>query len=359
MKNQPVEHIFMQLVQIDSPTNEERLFSDYLVKLLKSLQVNIVKQDKRGNIYARLNGVDDPLFFSAHLDTVEPGKNIHPSVKNGSVVSDGTTIVGADNKSSLASMIKCIEELQNSKIPHRTLEFIFTRSEEINSYGAIEFNYQLVKAKRGYCFDSVAPVGTITLASPFYERFDIMFKGKAAHASKVKEGRNALAAAAEFIDMLPLGNPDKITTLNIGLASAGSARNTIPGTAILNGEIRSLEEKNVKNVKKIISDAIRLTEKKHKLDITIDYVRENGGYNHTSKMAKQFIEDTKKIMMGIKMKPIPMIHWGVSDANIFNEKGLLCLNLGDGVVNPHTVQETVKISDMEQLTKLMISFVTI
>ena len=73
----------------------------------------------------------------------------------------------------------------------------------------------------------------------------------------------------------------------------------------------------------------------------------------------QIIKNTAQAMEKCGIIPQPLEAWGVSDANIFNNKGLTCVNLGDGVEYPHTVHERIKISDMEKLVKLMVQLVKI
>ena len=110
MKNMLI-NLFMDLVKIDSVTTNEEKFSRYLLKSLNNLGVKSVL-DKYRNIYGYLKGTGKPLFLSAHMDTVEPGKNIQPQVRGNYIVSDGTTILGADNKATIA----CILNLFSPKV---------------------------------------------------------------------------------------------------------------------------------------------------------------------------------------------------------------------------------------------------
>lgn len=237
MNKQLVEQ-FMTLVKIDSATGDEDEITTYLLNWFKKRNI-FVKKDTYGNIYAQIPGNKLPLFFSAHMDTVEPGKNIKPIIHNGYISSDGSTILGGDNKAALAAMLCAADHFIQSKIDHREIEFIFTRSEEVGNYGAIHFDYRLLHAKTGFCFDSGNPVGTIIQASPFYERFDITVKGKAAHASRPYDANNVLYFLSSFLREVTLGKLDDDSIINIGVIQGGDVRNTIPGELIIKGEIRS------------------------------------------------------------------------------------------------------------------------
>lgn len=351
---------FMRFVRIDSVTGEEQHFSDYLFKLYKDvLKIEIVKQDKKGNIYIRFDGAGHPLFFSAHLDTVEPGRGIKPQIKRNYVVSDGETILGADNKIAIASITEAIRRIRSRHIPHRTLELVFTRSEEVNSYGALEFDYRQLLATEGFCFDSVSPIGTVTTASPFYERFDVTLQGKETHASRPQDAINVLPAFASFVEQISMGAYDKDTLINIGVVNAGTVRNTIPGRLTLHGEIRSLREKNLLAAKRTCITTLSRICRQRGIKMHTDFVRENPGYKHTGRSAQKLMNEVSSRMNAVGITPCRRVHWGVSDANIFNDKGLICINLGDGVEHAHSTKERVKISDMEKLVRLMIELVRI
>jgi tripeptide aminopeptidase len=70
------------------------------------------------------------------MDTVKPGNGIKPQIKDGVITSDGTTILGADDKSGIAEIIWAIKELKESGEKHAPVEILFTISEEIGLLGA-------------------------------------------------------------------------------------------------------------------------------------------------------------------------------------------------------------------------------
>lgn len=349
--NTSLSSTFCSLVRIDSVTGHEEKFADYLLENLNGL-LSFVKKDKFGNVFGGLDGTGDPIFFASHMDTVEPGVGIIPKVRNEFVMSDGNTILGADNKVAIACMIEAAKRLQKKE--HRPVEFIFTRSEEIGNYGALHFDYSLLKSKTGFCFDSVAPIGTIITASPHYMRLDASLIGKEAHASKPKKAINVLLILNEILSRITLGKVDAYTLVNIGIVDAGSGINTIPGHAVVSGEIRSLKKEKLFAAKKTIESIIQSSAKTYGAKVLLKFVHENPGYFHDSAKAKERIKMVASKMRDIGVLPRSHISWAVSDANIFNDKNILCLNLGDGVENPHSKHERVKISDMEKLVRLMI-----
>lgn len=342
--------LFTKICQIDSPTGEEKKMADFVFEYLKNLKV-FVKKDYFGNVYARV-GNNPKIFLSAHLDTVEPGRGIKPQIKDDYIISDGTTILGADNKVAVASILQVANEIIGEK-RQVSFEIVFTLSEEVGNYGAINFDYKFLQSKIGFCFDSSNPLGTIITASPFYERFDIEIIGKEAHASKPDEAINVLPFFAEIIKSQKLGQVDKYSLFNIGVFQGGYVRNTIPGTMIIKGEIRSFFEKNLIKIKNQFIKKLDQLAKKHKVKIKKDFVRENPGYFHKRKIAKENIKKIKLILKTLKIKSQEKIAWGVSDANIFNDKNLLCFNLADATEFTHTKNERIKIKDLLKLKEII------
>lgn len=346
--------IFLNLVKIDSPTGEEEKVARYVLGILKSMKINCFK-DKFNNVVARMPGSGEPILLAAHLDTVEPGRKISPIVKNGKIISDGKTILGADNKVAVAAIIEAIAVIKESGIITRPIDIVFTSAEESGNYGAIYLDYSKIEAREGYCFDVSQSIGTIITSSPFYDRLDAQILGKSAHASLPEKGVNALMILSDILKQIKLGRINKNTLVNIGILQGGDARNTVPEKIFLKGEIRSFLQKEqdaqIEKIKKAFKNAVKKYNGKFKLE----FIRENKGYIYADN--DELIIKTKEIILKQKLKPILQSVGGCSDANIFIEKGIKALNLGNGAKNAHTIREEIKISQFIKLTELIISLI--
>lgn len=137
---------FLELVQIDSETKHERDIAKVLKQKFEALGLDVIEDDAAaktghgaGNLICTLaatkDGVD-PIYFTSHMDTVVPGKGVKPSIQDGYVVTDGTTILGADDKAGLAAMLEAIRVLKEQNIPHGVIQFIITVGEESGLVGA-------------------------------------------------------------------------------------------------------------------------------------------------------------------------------------------------------------------------------
>jgi len=121
---------FMELVKIDSVSRDEKEVADFLVKKLKDLGLKVIVdqagekvKSNSGNIIARLKGnikKATPIMFSAHMDTVVPGKKINPLLKGEKIISSGKTILGADDKAAIAALLEALHIIKK-KIFHMVI----------------------------------------------------------------------------------------------------------------------------------------------------------------------------------------------------------------------------------------------
>jgi tripeptide aminopeptidase len=345
--------LFCDLVRIDSPTGEEKGVADFVYRRLKAISDHVY-MDKNWNVYAFLPGKGRPIAFSAHFDTVEPGRGIKPLVRNGYVVSSGKTILGADNKSALASLLHTAVLLSKTK-EHRPVELLLTVGEELDSRGAVRFDYSRLKAKECICFDSADKgIGTIIIGSPSYDTVDIRIIGKNAHASKPELGINALAAAGTFVDGVGMGFFDDSTSFNLGVVGGGHARNTIVGEVKLLGEIRGFKDAGIERCKRHIISSLKRSSKKHGTKFEVKFVRKTPPYLLDRKSAGALIGYAERCIAAVGLKPKLERIWGISDSNTFNSKGVLSINISNGVQNAHTERERIKISDIEKINGIIL-----
>lgn len=329
---------FIEMVQIDSPSGHEQGMISYVKNWLNKQGLSY-KVDPVGNIFAKKQEEGPPILFCVHMDTVEPGKNINPIIKNNIIKSSGKTILGADNKAAIAALMAAFEESSVSK----SFELLFTVDEE-NGNGLQKFAFDWIKSKQGIIFDSIKPIGSIILRSPHICTFKAEFIGKGSHSSNPEMGINALTVAIKSLNKIKVGKLDKgETTINIGLIDGGTGINIIPDKVIVKGEIRSYQKKlfnfHLNNIKKIFKDAI---------------FSSNGyapGYCH--KKSSQLIKKVNIIYDSLNIKPQYYSYSAVSDANILNSKRIEVVNLGDGVENAHTTNEQIKVNDLIKLKNII------
>jgi tripeptide aminopeptidase len=350
---------FIGLVRIGSPSFEEAVFSLKLQNELEKLGLEVENdrtgKDGAGNLFAVLGGKEPslpPILFCAHMDTVEPAKDIKPRIKVGEICSDGATVLGADNKSAIAAILEVLQLLQSSTLTHGDIEFLFTWGEERSHQGAKRFNASRCRARIGFVPDGEGPVGAIITRAPYYDSLHATFIGKASHAGMAPEnGISAVVMASKAISLMDLGRIDNETTANLGLISGGSGVNVIPERVNVIGEARSLD--SVKLEKQI--EMMRLVMEKSAREmggqVEVKVKREYEGY--------WIAEDEPPVRIALRalksigLEPRIVSSCGGSDANELNARGMQIIVLGMGGRHLHSAQEVIAISELVKLAELI------
>ncbi len=335
---------FLSLVAIDSPSGEEEAISAHLEARLRALGLT-AERDAMNNVIARLDGEGEPVLLMAHMDTVMPGRGIKPVIRDGTVYSDGTTILAADDKSGIAVILEVLHVITENQLAHPSIEVAITVSEETGLVGAKNLDTSRLKARRGISFDVGGPVGIIVTSAPWHNHIDVSVHGKAAHSgAQPEQGISAIVVASDAIMHMPLGRIDDETTANIGIVHGGVARNIIPEHVHLTGEARSRNLEKLEQQTQRMVTAFEEAAARYGAAIDVHVERAYNGYVLSA-------EDTMvKCLMAacrsVGVEPVLAGVGGGSDVNVLNQKGFEVVNLGTGMANAHTSEEYVKIADM-------------
>ena len=356
---------FLELVQIDSETGEEGEIARVLKEKFRSLDLTVEEDDaaaKTGhganNLVATLEGtVDAPvIYFTCHMDTVKPGKGVKPVVKDGYVYSDGTTILGADDKAGLAAMLEAIRVLKEQNIAHGTVQFVITVGEESGLKGAKAFNPALLKAEYGFALDSNGPVGEIVTAAPAHARIDVVVSGKAAHAGvNPEDGISAIQVASKAIARMPLGRIDHETTANIGRFAGGQAMNIVPDRVEILAEARSLDEEKLERQIAAMRRAFEETAAEHGATVEFRVERMYPGYKYADD--HPVVQTAMRAIRAIGRTPKTLASGGGSDANVLAGYGVPTVNLAFGYEEIHSTNERMPIAELVKTAELVVAIV--
>lgn len=349
---------FLEFVQIPSPTGYEQPMSDHVRNRLKNMGLTVV-QDKVGNVYTRLEGTaGEPLLFAAHLDTVQkPGQLIYPYLEDGVIRAKDSPILAADNKSTVAAIFSTIRWLQGlSTHQRRPIEVLFTVREESDNLGAKVFDREInITAKEGLTADYPAPVGTIVLSAPGYGTYDGTITGRAAHAARPEEAIDVTDGFAETLLELPRGRIAPDTTANRGLYRGGLGRNTVPGTAFIDGEIRSGNNDTISDLLLRVDETFQKVARRHGLTAEVKPSVDNLAYSYSQDLP--FISKIWGTFLDLGISPSFIQGQYCSDVNVFYpEKGLQVINIGSGEKKTHTPQESIEIAEMVLLMEVFKAF---
>jgi tripeptide aminopeptidase len=290
------------------------------------------------------------------MDTVVPGKGIKPSIQDGYVVTDGTTILGADDKAGLAVMLEVIRVLKEQDIQHGTIQFIITVGEESGLVGAKALDRSLVTAKFGYALDSDGKVGNIIVAAPTQAKITAVIHGKTAHAGVAPEkGVSAITIAAKAVSRMPLGRIDKETTANIGRFEGGKQTNIVVDRVDILAEARSLVPKKmdaqVEKMKKAFESAAEEMGGKADVEVQIMYP----GFKFSA--GDHVVEIARNAAAKIGRSCELLHSGGGSDANVIAGFGIPTVNLAVGYEEIHTTDERMSIEELEKLAEMVLAII--
>jgi tripeptide aminopeptidase len=349
-----LQALLLDLVQIDSLSRREARIAARLAADLRALGGDVefdaagraVGGDS-GNLIARFPGtVDAPaLLLCAHMDTVSPGEGVRPVVEDDVIRTDGTTVLGGDDKSGIAIICECLRVCRERNLRHPPLDVVLTVCEEVGLLGAKHLDLGRVRARRGLVFDSDA-VGFAFTRAPGANHIDFVVRGRSAHAGMAPErGVSAIRVAAEAIAVMRLGRIDPETTANIGRIEGGRANNIIPDEVRVRGEARSHDLARLAAQTAHMRACFEEAAARHpgaRVEVSVD-----------AAYAPMAVADDSAIMRlvaaaaertGRTITPAGM--GGGCDANVLNRRGLEVVNLGTGMREIHTTSEWLRVSDM-------------
>lgn len=353
MNSNPTD-IFLRLVKIDTPSLGEDKIRTFLIRFLKKININ-PKIDKAGNLYFSLKGFGKPLLLSAHMDTVEPCHNVRPIIENGIIKTDGTTILGADDKAGIANILFLIKTLKKDKVKHRTLEVVFTVEEEIGCKGAQKLDYSGIKSKEAVVLDRSAPIQEITLSTPFADKVTVICKGKSTHSRSPEEGIHAISMFADFAKEVKFGRKNSKVVSNIGTVQGGKNFNSIPDEVIGIGDIRAKDKQSLIREEKHWSHVAQKVGEKYKSKVDVNFERVIHGFNFQKR--DPFVLKIFRAIEEAGFKPSYTAAFGGSDANIFNEHGIKSLPLGQGRTGAHSLDESIPVQSLVDMHLVLFALV--
>ncbi|MBI5206907.1 MAG: M20/M25/M40 family metallo-hydrolase [Candidatus Firestonebacteria bacterium] len=348
---------FLELSEIESPSGQEKKIVDWIIAYLKKLGITAVS-DSFGNIIAKIEGNRGPYFIlNAHIDTVQPCRNIKPCIKDGVITSGGDTVLGADDKAGVAAILEVISVLKENDIKHCSLEIIFTVQEETGTIGAQKLNYSLIDAKTGVTVDG-EKTEDIILGAPYITNVDILITGKSAHSGvEPEKGISAIKVACDSIARLRLGKIDKETTANVGIIKGGEIRNSIPAKAEISAEVRSHNISKMNRYVNKMKKVFELSAKKYKAQYTFNTTITCHGYRFQK--GSLLIKKAANSLRNQNLKPHYIFSGGGSDANVFHANNIKVVNIGTGARNIHTTNEEISIENLNKIPLVLLDMVKI
>ena len=392
---------FLKYVSFDTMSDEfsetcpstarQKLLGAALVEEMKEMGIEDAYMDENGYVYGTVPG--DPnlptIGLIAHMDTSPdaPGANIktkiveynggdvclneelgiflresdYPSLKNHHgkhlIVTDGTTLLGADDKAGIAEIMAAAEFLMTARMNHATIRIGFTPDEEIGR-GADRFDVKGFDADYAYTADG-GPVGEIE-----YENFNAagataVFHGLNIHPGSAKDKMvNSQYIAMEYQSLLPAGQKPELTEGYEGFIHLTDMEGEVEKTT-LRWIIRDHDMEKFEEKKTLMAAAADFINKKYG-EGTVELTIKDSYFNMKKciEPCMYVVERAKKAMLAVGMNPVEVPIRGGTDGARLSYEGLPCPNLCTGGENYHGRFEFIPVEDMELCVKMLIQIAT-
>ena len=374
MNKERLLNTFLDLVKIYSPSRNEINVMKYITEKLEKLGVKYILHDHSaeygGNtpvIIAKLEkNCDDTnlkaISLSAHMDVVEPSKDLDVYVEDGLVKTRTETTLGGDDKGGVAIILETFESLVENNLPHNDVFAVITPSEEVGLLGAKSIKWEEIPdeftpAKDMLVLDNGGGADLVAVEGPCMYKINVHYEGASAHAGiEPEKGRSAILAMSKAIAKMRIGRLNDYTTSNIGSIISEFPTNVVPKDCKIRMEVRCLNEdeakENVDNYVDIFEKTAKEFEVKCNIDIEYDYPPLK--QIDSNVLLNRVLDAYNKV--GVVAKPIKI--GGGCDGNIYLKNGFNSVILGVGMYKIHTIEEYLVISDMEKTAEAVLEFIT-
>ncbi len=349
-------------------------FARFLVAELQSIGLQEVTLSDYGYVMATLPANTDEekpvVGFIAHMDTSPDasGKNIHPSIKVAEegpykgqeiIVTDGTTLLGADDKAGIAEIVTAMEYLlQHPEIKHGKVRIGFTPDEEIGQ-GADHFDVEAFGADFAYTMDG----GTIGELQ--YENFNAAAVTVTIHGINVHPGAayhkmlNSMRIAYQFAVMLPRWETPEHTKDYEGFYHLTSMSGTVEETT-LHYIIRDHDAHLFESKKRELEHLVHKVNREYG-EGTAEITIRDQYFNMREKIepVMWIVDLAKKAMLAAGVEPMIQPIRGGTDGATLSYKGLPCPNIFAGGENFHSKMEFVPIPSMVKAQEVIIKIITL
>lgn len=369
-----LKDLLIELIRIDSLSRKERDVAMRLKREMEELGATVELDDAGekvggnvGNVIAHFPGNRTsarPLLLSAHMDTVVPGEGIVPVLEGDILRTDGTTVLGGDDKSGVAIICEVLRVVQENQLPCSDVDVLFTICEEAGLIGAKCLDPNRLRARTGLVLDSDS-VGFLFTKAPAANRIEFRIHGLEAHAGICPEkGISAVKVAAEGVAQMKLGRIDHETTANIGVIEGGMAVNIVPNLVVLKGGARSHSSEKLEQQTQHMLHCLQEAAARH--------VVESDGRRFSARVEAKIDRDYDRMDVpdqapivqlvqaaakNLKVEIRTMAWGGGCDANVLNQKGLEVANLSTGMRDIHTVKEWLDLKDLYLSAQMVLEIV--
>ena len=349
---------FLALLNVDTYHGDEDRAVAIVQDFLEPAGIAFTR-DKIGNligVWPARNSDSEPIMLNAHLDTVQSTAGLQTVVDDEGVGTDGSTILGADDKAGVAAIIEAVLTIEASGAAHGPVDLVFTVGEDVGHIGSKAFDPASIAANVGFVLDAGSPVGNVVTEAPGTRRIYAEFHGRAAHAGIEPEaGVSAISIMSQAIDNMPLGRIDAGTVANIGTVTGGQAANIVAPHAKMEAQARSLSEERL--VEQIDAMCRAMDDAADHFGGRVEYEIVPFVRAYRLEAGNPALELADRAIQAAGIEPNHVPTGGGSDAHEFNAKGMTTACLGAGYRDAHAVTEFMPHDQLRLLTDVSVQLV--
>lgn len=375
-----------------TPTTEgQMVLAKKLVAELKEIGLSDAAVDDNGYVMATLPANTDKdvptIGFLAHVDTATDftGKNVNPQVIESFdgkdivlneeldvvlsvdefpelpsyqghtlITTDGTTLLGADDKSGIAEIMTAMEYLiEHPEIEHGNIRVAFTPDEEIGR-GPHKFDVERFGAEFAYTIDG-GPLGELQYESFNAAAAKVTFTGSSVHPGTAKDKMvNSGKMAAEFIQMFPEQEAPEHTEGYEGFYHLISVKGDVESTEVYY-IIRDFDKENFEKRKETLETFVSNIKEKYG-DASVALEMNDQYYNMRDKIepVKEIVDIAEQAMKNMAIDPLIRPVRGGTDGSQLSYKGLPTPNIFTGGENFHGKYEYISVDNMEKAAQVIV-----
>lgn len=285
--------------------------------------------------------------------TVESSPELSNYVGQDLIVTDGHTLLGADDKAGIAEILTAIEYLKNHpEVKHGKICICFMPDEEIGR-GADHFDIRAFGARFAYTLAG-GEVGGLEFENFNAAQAKLIFKGRNAHPGYAKNKMvNSIAIANDFLNSLPKKEIPELTSGYDGFFHVNSLRGCVEETE-MEILIRDFGRERFEWRKSTIENGVRDFSKKYGLNIELEMTDQYYNMRERIEPVRFVVDIARQAMEEVKVKPrISPIRGGTDGANL-SYRGLPTPNLFTGGHNFHSRYEYIPVSSMEKAVEVLV-----
>lgn len=346
-------------------TPQQKDFAKVLEGELKAFGMDEVILNDDGYVYAYKNGKgslskEPSVLLLAHMDTVDEvsGKDVKPVISkkdDDTIIStDGSTLLGADDKAGVAAIMTCADFIIHSEKDYLPFEIIFSPDEE-TGHGMDKVPLQLIKSKYAYTVDG-GDLGEMETECFNAWAAVVDFTGHATHTGTAKKEHmvNAVVMASNFVSLLPRDKAPETTEKFQGFIAPMDITGTIE-KAQVNLLLRSFNLKEIDEEKQIILKNAALIQKNSGGMVQVSFKQQYLNMKENLDKNPQVVEKLKKAFdaAGVKIVNTPIR--GGTDGSRLTEMGIPTPNIFTGGHNFHSRDEWCSLNQMSKSADILVN----